>query len=119
VYTWLRRFQANGYTGLENRSSANIRRVRKVDELLKAKARRLLDATDIGAFRLWSALRRDGYHISERTCSRLIEENRQLYQIPKLPGEQRPTKEMPFKAERRHEYVIGIVRKRSTLGYRG
>lgn len=97
VYAWLKRFKVEGYDGLDNRSTANIRPVRKVSLDLKATAQRLLDESDIGAFRLQSALRQRGYQISERTCSRIIEENRLLYQIPKPQRNPDPPKRCPSK----------------------
>ena len=110
IYTWLQRFAHEGYDGLANRPSANTRPVRKVDLALKLTAQQLLDQSDIGAFRLHAALRQRGYHISDRTCSRIIEENRRLYQIPKPSKEPYLPKEMPFKAQRRHQFWSVDVR---------
>jgi hypothetical protein len=45
--------------------------------------------------------------------------NRKLYGLEKPQHSPREKLEMPFKAVRRHEYVIGIVRRCSTLSYRG
>ena len=66
-----------------------------------------------------AALARMGIEVSPTTCGRIMEANRQLYGLEKPQRQPRTKLEMPFKAVRRHEYVIGIVRKRSTLSYRG
>jgi hypothetical protein len=66
-----------------------------------------------------AALLQEGIKVSPRTCGRVMAKHRTLYGLGKPKGPAKPKREMPFKASRRHEYVIGIVRKRSTLGYRG
>jgi len=45
--------------------------------------------------------------------------NRQVYGLEKPKRQEHAKLELPFKAVRRHEYVMGIVRKCSTLSYRG
>ncbi len=73
---------------------------------------------ELGEYRVSAALEQLGIKLSPRTCGRILALNRELYhlQMPRSGG--RPKKELPFKAEYRHEYVMGIVRKCSTLRYR-
>jgi hypothetical protein len=66
-----------------------------------------------------AALLQMGIKVSPRTCGRIMAKHRALYGWDKPKGPAKLKKEMPFQASRRHEYVIGIVRKRSTLGYKG
>lgn len=74
----------------------------------------------IGAYRVSAALEQMGIKLSRATCGRLLALNRDLYhlQVPRRKDQQQKAT-MPFHAERRHEYVIGIVRRCSTPGYRG
>src|SRR6266487_547129 len=73
----------------------------------------------IGEWRMHAALLAEGVKVSPRTCGRVMAKHRALYGLDKPKAPPKPKKEMPFKASRRHEYVMGIVRKCSTLSYRG
>jgi hypothetical protein len=81
--------------------------------------RRLARNPELGAYRIMAALEQIGIKLSRATCGRLLSLNRNLYGLEKPKRSPHVKKEMPFKARFRQEYVIGIVRKRSTLGYRG
>ena len=59
---------------------------------------------ELGEYRVSAALEQLGIKLSPRTCGRILALNRALYhlQMPKKGG--RPKKEMPFKADYRHQY---------------
>lgn len=57
-----------------------------------------------------TALLREGISVSPATCARIMAANRQLYDIEKLQRQPRAKLEMPFKAERRHQYLSCDVR---------
>jgi len=52
-----------------------------------------------------------GIEVSPATCGRIMAANRQLYGLDKPKREGRAKLEMPFKAERRHQYwSAGAIR---------
>ncbi len=65
-----------------------------------------------------AALLQEGIKLSPRTCGRIMAKNRAIYGWDKPKAPPKPKKEMPFKATRRHEYVIGIVKTGGTPGDR-
>jgi len=119
IYATLQRWAEEGVAGLEEKSRAR-KQPRKATLQVRNEIRKLQQNPLLGEWRMHTALLRIGIEVSPATCGRIMAANRQLYGIEKRPPRApRPKLEMPFKASRRHEYVIGIVRKRSTLGYRG
>jgi len=119
VHTVLKRFAQEHFVGLHDKSSAPQSPHRKVDLRAIQEVKKLAGNPELGAFRVSAALEQMGIKLSPATCGRVLSMNRDVYhlQMPRKGG--RPKAQMPYRAERRHEYVIGIVRKRSTLGYRG
>jgi putative transposase len=118
VYATLRRWIEEGVAGLEEKSRAR-KGPRKVTLPVQNQIRKLQQNPLLGKWRMHTALLRLGIELSPATCARVMAANRQLYGFEKPLRSPRPKLEMPFKASRRHEYVIGIVRRCSTPGYRG
>jgi len=81
--------------------------------------RKLQENPELGEWRVHAALKDIGIKLSPRTCGRILALNQSLYGLKGPKKKPNAPKEMPFKAVRRHEYVMGIVRKCSTLSYRG
>ena len=98
----LRRWKQDGVEGLDDKSRANRRPVRKVDLATKHRVRQLQENPELGAFRIQAALRREGIILSQATCGRLLAENRQFYQLGAPKKEPTPPKEHPYKALYRH-----------------
>jgi transposase InsO family protein len=103
VYATLKRFTDEGVRGLEEKSRANTRPVRKVDLATKNAVRKLQENPELGAFRIYAALRHMGIHVSRATCGRILAENRALYGVGKPPKEPGEPKEHPYKARYRHQ----------------
>ena len=104
VYTTLRRWIDEGFHGLDDRSRAPKRRIRKADLQAINAIRKLQVNPELGEFRIHAALLQLGIKLSSRTCGRILALNRKLYGLPgpaKLPH---MPQEMPFKAVRRHQY---------------
>jgi len=51
-----------------------------------------------------------GINLSPSTCGRILALNRKLYHLQMPVKRGRPKKEMPFKAERRHQYWTTDIR---------
>lgn len=117
VYEVLKRWALFGHKGLEDipqwhARKAGPREINEVGKLMK-------ESPKLGAYRVRAALEQIGIYLSQATCGRLLALNRKLYGLSPPEGSApRERKEMPFKARFRQEYVIGIVRERSTPGYR-
>lgn len=111
VYDILRRWAAEGYAGLEDKSRAPHHPARKVTMRDINEVKKLASNPDLGAYRVMAALEQIGIKLSQRTCGRLLALNRSLYGI-EIPKEDTPRqkKEMPFKATFRHEYWSVDVR---------
>src|SRR5215207_9898829 len=82
--------------------------------------RRLQQNPGLGEFRVHAELAQVGIHLSPRTCGRILALNRELYGLEKPRGPAKQTREIPFKAERRHQYWTVDVRylKGHKLGHR-
>jgi putative transposase len=100
----LRRWVAEDFAGLADRSRTPHHRARKVDLKAMAAIRRLQANPELGEFRIHAALLQQGMHLSPRTCGRILALHRAL-------GAPRPTqavahepKSMPFAAQRRHQF---------------
>jgi hypothetical protein len=96
--------------GLDEKSRANTRPVRKVDLATKNAVRKLQENPELGAFRIYAALRQMGIHVSRATCGRILAENRALYGTGKPPKEAQPPKQHPYKAQYRHQFWSVDVR---------
>ena len=106
----LRRWIAEDFAGLADRSRAPHHRARKVDLKAMAAIRRLQANPELGEFRIHAALAQQGIDLAPRTCGRILALHREL-------GAPRPTasvphapQPMPFAAVRRHQYWSVDVR---------
>jgi len=103
VYAVLTRFRDEGVRGLDDKSHANTRPVRKVDLATKNAVRKLQENPELGAFRIHAALRQMGIHVSRATCGRILAENRALYGLSKPTQKVKEPQEHPYKAQYRHQ----------------
>lgn len=106
----LRRWVAEDFAGLADRSRAPHNRARKVDLRAMAAIRRLQANPELGEFRIHAALEQMGIHLSPRTCGRILALHRALgapHPAASVPHEPQP---MPFAAQRRHQYWSVDVR---------
>jgi transposase len=110
VYDILKRWAMEGYAGLEDKSHAPHEPARKVSFQDIQEVRRLARNPDLGAYRVMAALEQIGIKLSQRTCGRLLELNRNLYGLEKPKRSPHMKKEMPFRASFRHQYWSVDVR---------
>jgi transposase InsO family protein len=106
VDAWIRRFEAEHFAGLVDRSHAPKAPVRKIWLPLMVQVYHLQKAhPDAGEFRIWSLLARSD--VSVRTVGRVMALNRLVYDdIPHVhrPGAKSAPGPHPYKARYRHEY---------------
>ena len=106
VDAWIRRFEAEHFAGLMDKSPAPHAPARKVWLPLMVQVYHLQKAhPDAGRFRIWSLLARSD--ISERTVGRIMALNKLVYHdIPHVPtrGVKPAPGPHPYKASHRHQY---------------
>jgi hypothetical protein len=102
VYATLKRLANEGFRGLDDKSRANTRPVRTADLATKNTVRKLQENPELGAFRVYAALRQMGIQVSRATCGRILAEKRQLYGLGKPSKQAKEPKEHPYKATYRH-----------------
>jgi putative transposase len=95
---------------LTEHSRAPKKQVRKVDLATMHTVRKLQENPELGAFRMKAALQQLGIRLSERTCGRILAQNRKLYGMAGPDPQPRKPKVQPFKAEHRHQYWTVDVR---------
>jgi len=110
VYDILKRWATEGHAGLDDKSHAPHEPARKVTFEDMQAVRRLARNPDLGAYRVRAALEQIGIKLSQRTCGRLLELNRNLYGLEKPKRSPHLRKEMPFRASFRHQYWSVDVR---------
>ena len=110
VYKTLKRWVEEGEAGLEDKKRGQKGGVRKVTLRAMEAARRLQENPGLGEFRVRAALARLGIHLSARTVGRILAVNRRLYGLEKPKGPTKEKREMPFRAERRHQFWSADVR---------
>ena len=104
VYSTLRRWIAEEFAGMPDKSRAPKNPQRKVDLVAMREITRRQENPALGAWRMQAALRQIGIRLSARTCGRIMALNRDLYGLDKEPrAEPKEKKPMPFAASRRHE----------------
>ena len=110
VYRILRRFGEEGAEGLGERPHGRPAGVRKVDLRAIEEVRKLARNPELGAFRVYAALKQKGFDLSRATCGRMLAQVREIYgyEKPKSGGGQK--KAMPFASDRHHEYWTADVR---------
>lgn len=105
VYSALRRWIAEEFAGMPDKSRAPKHPARKVDLAAMREIKRRQENPALGAWRMQAALRQIGIRLSARTCGRIMALNRDLYGLAKEPqAGPKATKPMPFAATYRHEY---------------
>ena len=106
VDLWIRRFEAEHFAGLEDKSHAPHTTSRKVWFPLMVEVYHLQKRhPDAGRFRIWSLLDRDD--IAVRTVGRVMALNKQVYDdIPHVARQRRkqPPQPHPYKATYPHQY---------------
>jgi transposase InsO family protein len=110
VHTTLRRWAVEQLAGLPDKPHARKRAALKTDLQALHAVKRLQENPELGAYRIHTALLQQGINLSPRTCGRILALNRKLYhlQVPAKLG--RPKREMPFRAERRHQFWTTDIR---------
>lgn len=103
VYATLKRRVEEGVRGLEDKSHAR-KAPRVVTLEIANEIRKKQENPLIGEWRMHAALLQEEIKISPRTCGRIMAKHRALYGWEKPKSQDRPKKEMPFKASRRHEF---------------
>lgn len=106
----LRRWVAEDFAGLADRSRAPHHRARKVDLKAMATIRRLQANPELGEFRIHAALEQVGIHLSPRTCGRILALHRTLGAPHPAASTAHEPHSMPFAARRRHQYWSVDVR---------
>ncbi len=110
VYDTLKRWADEGVAGLDAKPKTN-KGVRKATLNVRNEIRKLQENPLLGEYRVHTALLRMGIEVSPATCGRIMAANRQLYGLQQPPhSSSYPKWEMPFKAERRHQYWCCDVR---------
>jgi transposase len=110
VHATLKRWAAEEFAGLPDKSRAPHRPASKVTLRAMATVKELQENPLLGEFRIHAALKRLGIFLSPRTCGRILALNRTLYGLPKPEPVPRDPKPMPFKAARRHQYWSADIR---------
>ena len=110
IYATLKRWITEGVAGLADQSHARHRLPLKSDLAAIAAIRKLQVNPELGAFRIYAALKQLGINLSPRTCGRILARNRKLYGLRGPETKPREPKSMPFKAERRHQYWTVDIR---------
>ncbi len=102
VHAILRRFAEEQFAGLADKSHAR-KQLRKTDISTIQEIKKLSENPDIGAYRVSAALEQMGIKLSRASCGRYLSINRKLYHL-QMPRKVVPKAEMPFRAERRHQF---------------
>ncbi|MBA2679588.1 MAG: helix-turn-helix domain-containing protein [Ktedonobacteraceae bacterium] len=110
IHTTLRRWAEEQFAGLEDKPHTRKRRALKTDLKAMNAVKRLQENPELGAYRIHTALLQQGINLSARTCGRILALNRKLYHLQMPVKRGRPKKEMPFRAERRHQYWTTDIR---------
>jgi putative transposase len=110
VYDTLKRWATEGEAGLEDRPRGRPAGVRKVDLRTYETVRKLQKNPGLGAYRMQAALEQLGVYISCATCGRIMAINRRVHGLKKPDGSANVSKEMPFRAVRRHQYWSTDIR---------
>jgi putative transposase len=110
IYTTLKRWIAEQFAGLADKSSRPHQPATKTTLRAMQEVKRLQINPELGEYRVSAALEQMGIKLSPRTCGRILALNRELYHLPMPPTSGRPKKEFPFPSERRHQYWFVDIR---------
>ncbi len=110
VHLTLRKWAEEQFAGIAEHSRAPHQPASKTTLKAMHEVKKLAENPELGAYRVSAALEQMGIKLSRTTCGRLLAINRDLYhlQVPRRGG--RPKAQMPFKAERRHQFWSVDVR---------
>src|SRR5947207_5873976 len=109
IYATLQRWTEEGVAGLSEKSRAR-KGPRKVTLKVANEVRKLQENPLLGKWRVHTALLRMGIEVSPTTCGRIMEATRQLSGLEQPDPQPGPQLEMPFRAQRRHEYWSADIR---------
>jgi putative transposase len=104
VYTTLKRWIEEQFAGLVDKSSKPHQPATKVTLRAMQEVKKMQINPELGEYRVSAALEQMGIKLSPRTCGRILALNRELYHIKMPIHGGRPKKEMPFRADRRHQF---------------
>lgn len=104
IHSTLKRWIEEQFAGLPDKSNAPHNPARKVTLRDMQVVKKLQVNPELGEYRVSAALEQMGIKLSPRTCARILALNRELYHLEMPRKSERSKKEMPFKAERRHQY---------------
>ena len=104
VHTTLKRWVEEQFAGLVDKSSKPHQPATKVTLRAMQEVKKMQINPELGEYRVSAALEQMGIKLSPRTCGRILALNRGLYHIKMPIHSRRLKKEMPFRAERRHQY---------------
>jgi putative transposase len=104
VYTTLKRWIQEQFAGLPDQSRRPNQPATKVTLRAMQEVKKMQVNPELGEYRISAALEQMGIKLSPRTCGRILALNRELYHIQMPIHGHRSKKEMPFKAERRHQF---------------
>jgi putative transposase len=111
VYRVIERWLEEGEQGLTDRPAGRPKGVRKVDLATMDAIRRMQENPELGAFRIHAALeQKRGIEVGPRTVGRIMAVHRNLYGLGKPKRSPHQKKEMPFRANSRHEIWTSDVR---------
>ncbi len=116
VYKVLKRFEEEGAEGLADKPYGRPAGVRKVTIAAIEEVRKLAQNPEIGAFRVYSALKQKGFNLSRATCGRILARVREIYGYEKPTSGGGSKKPMPFASNRHHEFWTADVRYLDMLG---
>jgi putative transposase len=110
VYETMKRWITEKVYGLEDKPPLPHRRETKATLEMINLIRKLQQNPELGEFRIHTALKQEGIHLSPRTCGRILARNRKLYGLRGPDAKPREPKAMPFKAAYRHQYWTTDIR---------
>jgi len=110
IYTTLKRWIAEQFAGLADKSSRPHQPATKTALRAMQEVKRLQINPELGEYRVSAALEQMGIKLSPRTCGRILALNRELYHLLMPPTSGRPKKKFPFPSERRHQYWFVDIR---------
>jgi putative transposase len=110
VHLTLKKWAEEQFVGIAEHFRAPHQPASKTTLKAMHEVKKLAENPELGAYRVSAALEQMGIKLSRTTFGRLLAVNRDLYhlQVPRRGG--RPKAQMPFKAERRHQFWSVDVR---------
>ena len=110
VHTALKRWAEEQFAGLQDKSRAPTHPAQKVTLRDVHEVKKLAENPELGAYRVSAALEQMSIKLSRATCGRLLALNRDLYHLQMPQKGERFKANMPFRAERRHQFWSVDVR---------